>query len=123
MLKGFRDFVMRGNVVELGVAVIIGGAFGQIVNSFVADVLTPLVGALGGAPDFSALRLGPIGIGRFINAAVNFLIVVAVIYFLVVVPMEKLKRLKAEQAAAAPPAPPEDIQLLRAILEELKRRS
>lgn len=122
MLKGFKDFVMRGNVVELGVAVIIGGAFGQIVNSFVADVLTPLLGALGGAPDFSGLRLGPVGIGKFINAAVNFVIVAAAIYFLVVVPMEKIKRLKAEQAAAAPPEPPEDVKLLQAILQELQRR-
>ena len=55
MLKGFRDFIMRGNVVDLAVAVVIGGAFGQVVNSLVADVLTPLIGALGGAPDFSAI--------------------------------------------------------------------
>lgn len=55
MLKGFRDFIMRGNVVDLAVAVVIGGAFGQVVNSLVADILTPLIGALGGAPDFSVV--------------------------------------------------------------------
>jgi large conductance mechanosensitive channel len=64
MLKGFRDFIMRGNVVDLAVAVVIGGAFGQVVNSLVADVLTPLIGALGGAPDFSAIKLGPHRLGE-----------------------------------------------------------
>lgn len=122
MWKGFKEFVMRGNVVELGVAVIIGGAFGQVVNSLVADVLTPLLGALGGAPDFSALRLGPVAIGKFVNAGVNFLIVAAAIYFLVVVPMERIKRLKAAQPAPPPPEPPEEVKLLRAILEELQKR-
>jgi large conductance mechanosensitive channel len=67
MLKGLRDFLMRGNVVDLAVAVIVGAAFNQVVNSLVADVLTPILGALGGIPDFSALKIGPVAIGRFIN--------------------------------------------------------
>jgi large conductance mechanosensitive channel len=75
MLKGLRDFLMRGNVVDLAVAVIVGAAFNQVVNSLVADVLTPILGALGGIPDFSALKIGPVAIGRFINAVLNFLIV------------------------------------------------
>ncbi|GAA6733372.1 large conductance mechanosensitive channel protein MscL [Thermus oshimai] len=124
MLKGFKDFLMRGNVVDLAVAVVIGGAFGQVVNSLVADVLTPLIGALGGAPDFSAIKLGPMALGKFINALVNFVVVAAAIYFLVVVPMQEVsRRLKREEAQAAPPPPPEEVRLLREILEELRKRA
>ncbi|GAA5334708.1 MULTISPECIES: large conductance mechanosensitive channel protein MscL [Thermus] len=123
MLQGFKNFLMRGNVVDLAVAVVIGGAFGQVVNSLVADVLTPLIGAIGGAPDFSALKLGPIALGKFINALVNFVVVAAAIYFLVVVPMQEAqKRLKKEEAAA-PPEPPEEVRLLREILEELRKKA
>ncbi|MCX7894596.1 MAG: large conductance mechanosensitive channel protein MscL [Thermoanaerobaculum sp.] len=124
MFKGFKNFVLRGNVVELGVAVIMGGAFGQVVNSFVGDVLTPALGALGGAPDFSSLALGPIALGRFVNAVVNLLIVATAIYFLVVVPMERIQeRLKTANEAPTPPAPPsEEVLLLRQILEELQRK-
>jgi large conductance mechanosensitive channel len=111
-------------VVDLAVAVVIGGAFGQVVNSLVADVLTPLIGALGGAPDFSALRLGPVALGKFINAVVNFLVVGAAIYFLVVVPMrEAEKRLKKGAETAPPPEPPEEVRLLREILAELRKKA
>lgn len=124
MLKGFRDFVMRGNVVDLAVAVIIGAAFNQVINSMVGDVLTPLIGAIFGRPDFSSVNLGPIAIGKFINAVVNFLIVAAAIYFAVVVPMRKVQeiadRRKAEEPAAAPP-PAEEVVLLREILQELRK--
>ncbi|TBH21492.1 large conductance mechanosensitive channel protein MscL [Thermus thermamylovorans] len=126
MLKGFRDFLMRGNVVDLAVAVVIGGAFGQVVNSLVADVLTPLIGALGGAPDFSALKLGPVAVGKFVNALVNFVVVGVAIYFLVVVPMQGVqKRLKreAEAVPSPPPEPPEEVRLLREILAELRKRA
>ncbi|KGQ22968.2 large conductance mechanosensitive channel protein MscL [Thermus filiformis] len=125
MLKGFRDFIMRGNVVDLAVAVIIGGAFGQVVGSLVSDVLTPLIGALGGAPDFSAWKLGPVALGKFVNAVVNFLVVAAAVYFLVVVPMNEVqKRLRkeAQEAPPAPPEPPEEVKLLREILETLKSK-
>ncbi len=125
MLKGFKQFIMRGNVVDLAVAVIVGGAFGQVVTSVVADVITPIVGALGGTPDFSGLRLGPVMIGKFVNAAVNFLVVGAAVYFLVVVPMNKMQeRLKTvAEKPPSPPQPPEEIQLLREILAELKRKA
>ncbi len=126
MLKGFKEFIMRGNVVDLGVAVIIGAAFGQVVNSLVADVLTPIIGVFGGAPDFSSIKLGPISIGRFTNSVVNFFIVAAAIYFLVVIPMNAAKkRLKKqqEQIPATPPEPSEEVKLLRGILEQLKKES
>ena len=90
MFKGFRDFVLRGNILELAVAVVIGAAFGAVVTSLVTDVITPLIGAIGGNPDFSSLTLGPILIGNFINALLSFLIVAAIIYFAVVAPMNRL---------------------------------
>jgi len=109
MLKGFRDFILRGNAVDLAVAVIIGAAFNSIVASLVGDILNPLIAATVGKPDFSYLILdlhgGKIKIGNFLNAAVSFLIVAAVVYFAIVVPMNALlaRLKKPEEAPAAPP--------------------
>lgn len=123
MFKGFRDFIMRGNVVDLAVAVIIGAAFNQIVNSMVGDVLTPLIGAIFGRPDFSGIVIGPIFLGKFINAIVNFLIVAIVIYFGIVVTMKKLQeRIDKKKAAQPAPAPSEEVRLLSEILETLKNK-
>jgi len=74
MLKGFRDFIARGNVIDLAVGVIIGVAFGGIVDSLVKDLITPLIALVGGQPDFSAWKLGPLGIGNFVNAVIAFLL-------------------------------------------------
>ena len=94
MLKEFRDFVLRGNVVELAVAVVIGAAFGAVVASLVENLITPLIGAIGGEPDFGGLTFtingSKFGYGEFINALLSFLIVAAVIFFLVVRPLNKL---------------------------------
>lgn len=94
MLKGFRDFILRGNVVDLAVAVVIGAAFSGIVNALVKDLITPLIGAIGGQPDFSNLTFtinnSEFLIGAFINSLISFLIISAVIYFLVVLPINKL---------------------------------
>ena len=91
MLKGFRDFLLRGNVVDLAVAVVIGGAFGAVVTALVKDLITPLIAALVGKPDFSAIAFTINGskfpVGDFINALVSFVLVGAAIYFFVVVPM------------------------------------
>src|SRR5688572_21191857 len=90
-MKGFKQFLMRGNVVDLAIAVVIGAAFGAVVSSFVKDLLTPLIGALAGQPDFSGLyftvRGSRFNYGNFINALVSFLIISAVVYYLVVLPM------------------------------------
>jgi large conductance mechanosensitive channel len=107
MLKGFRDFILRGNVVDLAVAVILGAAFNTIVNSLVTDVLNPLIAATIGKPDFSSVILnihgGHIKIGSFLNAAVSFLIVAAVVYFAIVLPLNTLlAKLKKPETAAAP---------------------
>jgi large conductance mechanosensitive channel len=87
MLKEFRDFVLRGNVVELAVAVVIGAAFGAVVTAFVSSFITPLIAAIGGKPDFSALAFTINGsrftYGLFLNALISFLIIAAVIFFLV----------------------------------------
>ena len=104
MLKGFRDFIARGNVLDLAVGVIVGAAFGGIVDSLTKDVITPLIGLLGGQPDFSAMKAGPIAIGNFINTIVNFLIKAAGLYFLIVLPFN---RYAAKMAAAPPPTPAE----------------
>lgn len=117
MLKGFRDFIARGNVIDLAVGVIIGVAFGGIVDSLVKDLITPLIGLLGGQPDFSAWKLGPLGIGNFVNAVVAFLLKAAGLYFLIVLPFS---RLAARMAAAAAPNPQE--VLLTEIRDLLKNR-
>lgn len=126
MLGEFKKFILKGNVIDLAVAVIIGGAFNQIINSMVADVITPIIGIIGGSPDFSSIKLGPVAIGKFINAVLNFIIVSAVIFFGIIKPMKKLQELtvkkEAEEKIAPPPSTPEDILLLREILEEIKKR-
>ena len=99
MLKEFKEFAMKGNVVDLAIGVIIGGAFGGIVSSLVADLITPLIGAIFGQPDFSHIMLGPIALGNFINAVVNFLII-AICLFAVVKGINAMK--KPEAPAAAP---------------------
>ncbi len=94
MLKGFKQFLMRGNVVDLAVAVVIGGAFGAVVTALVKDLITPLIAAIGGKQDFSALHFEINGskfpIGDFINAVFAFVMVAAAIYFFVVTPMNVL---------------------------------
>jgi large conductance mechanosensitive channel len=99
MLKGFRNFILRGNVVDLAVAVVIGAAFGQIVNALVKDIITPFLGIFGQKPDFSTLYLSVGGskfmYGDFLNSLISFLVIAAVIYFFVVVPMNKvMERMK-----------------------------
>ena len=107
MLSGFKQFILRGNVIDLAVAVVIGGAFGAVVAALVKDLLTPLIGAVVGEPDFSALVLTVNGsqflIGDFINAVVSFLLVSAAVYYVIVVPVNALaaRRNRGE----APPDP------------------
>jgi large conductance mechanosensitive channel len=99
IIKGFRDFLLRGNVIDLAVAVVIGGAFGSIVTALVKDLITPLIGTIGGKADFSGLSFtinhSKFMIGDFLNALISFIIIAAVIYFLIVIPMNKImSRLK-----------------------------
>jgi large conductance mechanosensitive channel len=107
MFDGFRKFIMRGNVVDLAVAVVIGGAFTLVVNSLVDDVINPILAAIVGKPDFSDLTItirdSTIMYGSFITAIINFLLVAAAIYFFIIVPMNKMTaRLQAGQGTPDP---------------------
>ena len=107
MLKGFREFILRGNVVDLAVAVVIGAAFGAVVSALVKDLLTPLIAAIVGQPDFSAIQFTVNGskflVGDFINALVAFLMVAVAIYFFVVTPMNVIQARR--RRGEAPPDP------------------
>jgi large conductance mechanosensitive channel len=121
VLKGFREFVARGNVIDLAVGVIIGAAFGAIVDSLVKDLIMPVIGLLGGQPDFSAIRLGPLAIGNFANAMLSFLIKAAGLYFLIVLPFN---RFAASYAPVAPPSPQEVLLAeIRDLLRERRDRA
>jgi large conductance mechanosensitive channel len=107
MLKGFKQFLLRGNVVDLAVAVVIGGAFGAVVAALVKDLLTPLIAAVVGQPDFSAIVFTVNGskflIGDFINAVVSFVMVAAAIYVFVVTPMNMITERRRRGEAPADP--------------------
>lgn len=90
MFQGFKDFVLRGNVLDLAVGVIIGAAFGTIVDSLVGDLINPLLGSLGGAPDFSTFKVGNLLVGKFINVVIAFLLKALALYLFIVVPANKL---------------------------------
>jgi large conductance mechanosensitive channel len=107
MFKGFREFVLRGNVVDMAVGVVIGAAFGSIVTAFVKDLLTPLIAALVGKPDFSAYVFEMNGskflYGDFLNAVIAFVLVAAAVYYFVVLPVNALMaRMHKNDTAAAP---------------------
>ena len=108
MLKGFKEFLFRGNVVDLAVAVIIGGAFGAVVSALVKDLLTPLIAALVGKPDFSGLTFtvnaSRFLYGDFINAVVSFVLAGAAVYFSVVVPMKAIATRISKPGTATPSA-------------------
>ena len=94
MFKGFRDFVLRGNVIDLAVAVVVGVAFGAVVTSLVTNIINPLIAAVVHKPDFSYLMVtvhgGVIKYGEFLNALISFLIIAAAVYFMVVMPVNTL---------------------------------
>ena len=141
IVKEFREFAVKGNVIDLAVGVIIGGAFGKIVDSVVGDLVMPVVGRLFGGLDFSnyfiPLKEVPPGVamtlaevkkagvpvfawGNFITIALNFLILAFIIFMMV----KQVNRLKREEPAvpAVPPEPPEEVKLLREIRDSLSRR-
>jgi large conductance mechanosensitive channel len=126
-MRQFRDFLLRGNVVDLAVAVVIGAAFGAVVASFVADIVTPLIAAIGGKPDFSALAFTINGsqfhYGRFINAVISFVIIAAAIFFLVVKPVGALMERRKAGLEPEAEAVPEDVALLGEIRDLLKARA
>lgn len=106
LAQEFKEFVMRGNVIDLAIAVVIGAAFGAVVTALVKDLITPLIAAIGGQPDFSTIHFtinkSKFLIGDFINAIISFLVIAAVVFFFVVKPMNLL----LERMRREPPADP-----------------
>ena len=106
-MKGFKQFILRGNVLDLAVAVVMGAAFGAVVSSLVKDLLTPIIAAVVGSPDFSRIALDINGskllIGEFLNAVIAFLMLAAVVYFFVVLPVNSL--MARLSRGEAPPDP------------------
>jgi large conductance mechanosensitive channel len=137
-MQEFKDFAVKGNVVDMGVGIVIGAAFTSIVNSFVSDIINPIIGVITGGVDFSNIfiNLGDgeyaslsaaqeagaptINIGLFINACISFLIV-AFILFILIKNVNRLKK-QEEAAPAAPPEPPADVKLLAEIRDLLAKR-
>jgi len=130
MIKGFKDFILRGNVVDLAVAVVIGAAFATVVKAFTDNIVSPLLAALGGGTQGHSLgfniRSGNdkthVDFGNLISAAINFLIVAAVIYFFIIVPMNLLLERRRRGEEPEPASPPEDIVLLQEIRDLLRDR-
>lgn len=123
MLQGFKDFIMKGNVVDLAVAVVMGGAFGAVVNALVEAVLMPLIAALVGSPDFdnfAVLDINGVAIkfGVLLTAVVNFLLIAAAIYFVIVMPMNKMIELRNRKLGIDPDA--EELTADQALLTEIR---
>ncbi|MBA2415267.1 MAG: large conductance mechanosensitive channel protein MscL [Geodermatophilaceae bacterium] len=121
MLKGFKDFLLRGNVIDLAVAVVIGVAFAALVSSFTESFLNPLIGLLGGGGvDGGTFTVNDqvFDWGGFITAVITFVLTAAVIYFAVVVPMRKVSE-RRQRGAEAGPAEPTDVELLKEIRDLL----
>jgi large conductance mechanosensitive channel len=123
MIKEFREFLLRGNVVDLAVAVVIGGAFAAITVSLVEDIITPLLGLLG-IPDFSTwvIEVGDaeMRIGNFLNTLISFITIAAAIFFLVVKPMNRINAMRAGDEAEEEKGPSE-VDLLTEIRDELRK--
>jgi large conductance mechanosensitive channel len=127
MLKEFREFLLRGNAVDLAVAVVIGAAFGAVVTSLVEDLLTPLIAAIGGQPDFSDLAFTINGsrlrYGEFINTLISLVTIGAAVFFLVIKPMNALMTRLKRGEEPEPEAVAEDVLLLGEIRDLLKERT
>lgn len=128
MVKGFKGFLLRGNVVDLAIAVVLGAAFGGVVTAFAKDFIGGIIGVIGGTPDFGRAGVeigdGKVIYGSTLTALINFAIVAAAIYFVVVVPMQRLgeRRGRAADADADTPAPSDETVLLTEIRDLLSER-
>ena len=124
VLAEFREFVLRGNLVDLAIAVVLGAAFGALVTSLVTNLVTPLIAAIGGQPDFSNLTFtinsSQFRYGAFLNALLSFLIIAAVIFFLVVKPVNALLARNKADEEREPEAPAPDVALLTEIRDLLR---
>lgn len=121
MLKEFKNFILKGNVIDLATGVIIGASFGAIVTAFSKGIVEPLLALATGAKGDVQLMAGPFNLGIIISAVISFLITAAVIFFVIVKPANKLMAKMKKEEVAAPAAPPADIALLTEIRDLLKR--
>jgi len=128
-MKGFKEFILRGNVVDLAIAVVVGTAFTAVVNALVRDILTPLIAAIAGKPNFANLTFtihhSTFHYGDLVNYVITFLSVAAVLYFVVVLPLNKLneRRARGQIPEEELPPPPEDVALLTEIRDLLARQA
>lgn len=125
MLKGFKDFLLRGNIVDLAVAVVIGTAFTALVKAFTDSFINPLIGLVGGggkAGGTFTINEQVFTYGAFITAVITFVLTAAVVYFAIVVPMKTINDRRARGTEEEPEGVSEDIQLLREIRDSLQRR-
>jgi len=121
VLKGFRDFLVRGNLIELAVAFVIGLAFATVVTSFVDNSLMPIIGKFGGQPDFSGIDVLDIPVGAFINDLVSFVLIAAAVYFIVVMPYNRIRELRKKEEPDEAEQLEETVLLLREIRDALVR--
>jgi len=123
-VKGFKEFLMRGNVVDLAVAVVIGAAFTLVIGALVTGIINPLIAAIFGKPDLNdvgtfTINNADFSIGVVLTALINFVLVAAAVYFFIVLPMNKLREMRANDESAAPT----EIELLTEIRDALQQRN
>ncbi|GAB3458258.1 large conductance mechanosensitive channel protein MscL [Kineococcus endophyticus] len=133
IVNGFKDFILRGNVIDLAVAVVIGAAFSGIINKVVEGLINPIIAAIGGSPNLDGAWVIPlrtidgetigIQVGTIVGAVLNFLIIAAAVYFIIVIPVNRLLALRKKGQVAEPKAPTEDILLLTEIRDLLARQT
>ena len=126
MLKGFKEFIARGNVVEMAVGIIIGGAFKDIIDKLVTSILNPAIGAIFGQPDFTKSFILHIGdsqilFGALLTAIINFLLIAFAVYFFIVVPMNYFAKLRKKNEDAAPQEVSDEVKLLTEIRDALAK--
>lgn len=127
MIKGFKEFILRGNVMDLAVALVVGLAFTAVVNALVDHMITPLIAAIFGEPNLDSVATFTINnatfsIGAVLTALLNFLLVAAAVYFVLIVPMNKLAERQRSGVDSPPDAPAEEVALLREIRDLLQQR-
>lgn len=122
LMQEFKDFAMKGNVVDLAVGVIIGAAFGKIVESMVGNILMPAIAAIGGAPDFKSLAAGPIKYGAFLQTVVDFVIVAACLFAVIKAINTAKQRFEKPATSSAPPPPPPSEVYLKEIRDALVKK-
>lgn len=126
MLKEFREFALKGSLLDVAVGFVLGAAFATVMTSLVSDVITPLIAAVAGQPDFSALTVSigesEIRYGSFLNAVIAFLLVALALFFFVVKPANAMRARYAKEEAIEEAAPSEEVALLTEIRDELRRR-